>query len=314
MSDMPAYDEFENAPASAPERFIVSLRGFGNEAEAREFGDLFGATLRSISSFINLERLDGVAVAYDYDEALAQLDRGYTPSRQLTRTADSRLLGVAMTATVLRDGTVKAHLLLDAPFVLPLRDGTGERFNQALYLVAHECGHIEDLKNRDESFPGVILREPIASYEDLLLEQVASAIWEEYAASRLRASFGRGQYAAYEESFISVLAAARNEANAAIRSYIWHGDIPKVLQEAGHSLWEPLPLAAYLLGHLDGIDEGLDIVPQVRDALASSPYQSSSNGSLRSCAICGLGAGAGNRETNSSRSTISDVRFSRGAA
>jgi hypothetical protein len=273
MVDTPAKDEFENAPASAPERFVVSLRGFGNEAEAREFGTLVGETLRAISSFINLERLDGVTVAYDYDDALTQLDRGYTPSRQLTRTTDSRLLGVAMTATVLRDGIVKAHLLFDAPFVLPLREGAGDHFNQALYLVAHECGHVEDLKDRDESFPGVILREPIASYEDALLEQVVSAIWEEYAASRFSASFGRGQYAAYEESFISVLTAARREANAAIRSYRWHADIPKVLQEAGNSLWEPLRLAAYLLGHLDGIDEGLDIVPKARDALASSPYK-----------------------------------------
>ena len=85
-----------------------------------------------------------------------------------------------MTATVLRDGTVKAHLVFDVPFVFPLRDGAGERFNQALYLVAHECGHVEGLKDRDESFPGVILREPIASYEGALLEEVASAIWEEY--------------------------------------------------------------------------------------------------------------------------------------
>src|SRR5687768_11887519 len=124
MTDTPANDEFENAPASTPERFVVSLRGFGNEAEGREFGELLGATLRSISSFINLERLDGVTVAYNYDEALTQLDRGYTPSRQLTRTADSRLLGVAMTAGVLREGTVKAHIVFDAPFVLHLRDGT----------------------------------------------------------------------------------------------------------------------------------------------------------------------------------------------
>jgi hypothetical protein len=134
-------------------------------------------------------------------------------------------------------------------------------------------GHVEDLKDRDESFPGVILQQQPISHEEALLEQVASAIWEEYAASRISASFGRGHYAVYEESFVSVLAPARGEANAAIRSYRWHGDILRVLQEAGKSLWEPLRLAAYLLGHLDGIDEGLDIVPQARGALASSPYK-----------------------------------------
>jgi hypothetical protein len=46
-----------------------------------------------------------------------------------------------------------------------------------------------------------------------------------------------------------------------------------VLQQAGKSLWEPLRLAAYLLGHLYGIEEELDSVPEARDALASSPYK-----------------------------------------
>lgn len=234
---------------------------------------MIGVIIRDISCLINLERLDGVTVAYDYDEALAQFDRGYQSNRPLTRTADSRLLGVAMAPAVLRNGIVKGHLVFHAPVVLPLQNEGDEHFHQALYIVAHECAHIEDLKHKDESFPGIILQRQITDYEEAVLEKLASALWDEYAACRISAVLGSGQTAVYEDSFVLVLAAARDDANNAIRSYRWHGDVNRVLEEASRPLCEPLRIAAYLVGHLDGIDEGWHAVPCARDALAVSAYQ-----------------------------------------
>jgi hypothetical protein len=273
MTDAPANNAPENPGPSAPLSFKVRLCGFDDEPQARVFGDLIGATIIDISRLLDVERLHGITVAYDYDKALAQLDRGYQAIRPLSRTADSRLLGVAMAVPVLRNGSVKAHLVLDARFVLPLQDETSEYFEQALYLVAHECGHIEDLKHRDESFPGTILQQQITKYEEAVLDPVASAFWEEYAACRASTALGSGQAAIYEQNFVSVLAAARDDANAAIRSYRWHADISRVLEEAGRPLCEPLRMAAYLLGHLDGLNQGWDAVPQARDAIAGSLYQ-----------------------------------------
>ena len=209
-----------------------------------------------------------VTIAHDYEDALAQLDRGYQATRPLTRTADDQLLGVAMAPAVLRDGVVKAHLVFHAPFVLPLEDEQSEHYRQALYLIAHECGHIEYLKHRDECFPGIILQEQITDYEQALLERIASALWEEYAACRASAILGAEQASVFEESLVSVLSVARDQANAAIRSYRLHSDIDRVLEEAGRPLSKPLRLAAYLFGHLDGTDADLDTVPQARDALA----------------------------------------------
>lgn len=37
-------------------------------------------------------------------------------------------------------------------------------------------------------------------------------------------------------------------------------------------MFEPLRTAAYLIGHLDGIDAEFDLVPQARDELAASTY------------------------------------------
>ena len=89
-----------------------------------------------------------------------------------------------------------------------------EDFRQALYLIAHECGHIEELHCRDERFPGTILQTAIMDYEEALLAPIIESLWAEYAACHLSAIFGEEQVSAYEECFIGALNAARNEANA----------------------------------------------------------------------------------------------------
>lgn len=261
-------------PPTAPASIGVNLRGFADKTSAERFGNVIADAVRAISCWINLERLDGITVAFDYDEALAQLDRGIQASRPLTRTSTKQLVGVAMTPAVLRNGIVKSHMVFNAPFVLRLEEQDTEEFRNAFYLVAHECGHVEDLRHRDEAFPGTVLQRAITNAEDAILEQLSGALWEEYAASRVSAIFGEEQTAIYEESFSSVLGIARSQANAAIRSYRLHGNIRRVLEEAGNPLCEPLRLAAYLIGHLDGLGSEFDLVPRARDQLAASPYKS----------------------------------------
>jgi hypothetical protein len=177
-----------------------------------------------------------------------------------------------MAASVLRNAVVKSHIVVHAPYVLGLEEDGTDGFRLALYLVAHECGHVADLRHRDQIFPGTILQRQITDAEDQLLEPIASALWDEYAACRLSAIFGERQTAVYEQSLVSVLAVGRDQANAAIRAYRTHANINQVLEEAGRPLCEPLRLAAYLLGHLDGLGIDLNSVPMARDQLAMSSY------------------------------------------
>ncbi len=260
-------------PPTAPENIGVSLRGFADEVSARRFGDLIAVTVRSISQYMSLERLDGITVAHDYDEALAQLERGFQPSRPLTRTSTDEISGVAMAPAVIRDGVVKAHLVFYAPYVLGLETEAGsDDFKRALYTVAHECAHVDDLKRRDEAFPKTILQLKNTDLQDSTLEPVASCLWEEYAACRLSAIFGPGQTEFLEQGLTSLLLVARNNANGAIREYRIHANVNQVVQEAGSHICRPLKIAAYLIGHLDGLGLDFDDVPETRDAIAKSPY------------------------------------------
>lgn len=251
----------------------MTLRGFENAEHATRFGNEFAGYVRHISRLIDLERLDGITLAYDYDDALSQLDRGYKATRPLTRTNDDRIVGVAMSPAVIRNGVIKSHLVFHAHHVLPLEGGDSPEFRQAIQTVAHECAHVEDLKHRDLCFPGTILQRAYVDGEESTLDSIASPVWEEYAACRLSAVFATdGLTSIYEGSLISILNVARDRANTAIRSYRLHHDIQRVMQEAGEPLAEPLRLAAYFIGHVDGRGETLDGRPQLRAALEASRY------------------------------------------
>jgi hypothetical protein len=269
----PSGETAELPPTTAPATIDVTLRGFADKEAAERFGHLIAETARSIGRYIDLGRLDGITVAFDYDEALSQIDRGVTNLAPLIRTRTQQLTGEAMSVPVLRDGSVKSHMVYHAPCVLALENEGIPEFWTAVHLVAHECGHVEDLKNRDEAFPATILRQPLGYTEAGILGLVSEILWEEYAASRASSFFGELQTAIYEEGLISVLAVARTEANAAIRSYRLHGDLRRALDEAGTPLSQPLKMAAYLVGHLDGLGLNFDSVPKAHEQLAASPYQ-----------------------------------------
>jgi len=267
-------DESLLPPLTVAENISISLKDFASSEHAEKFGHIIANTVCTISRILDLERLDGITVAFNYEDALLQLDRGCQISRPLSRTSDGHNVGIAMAAAVLRTGVVKAHILLWAPTVLALESSSNEGFWPALYILAHECGHVEDLKLRDVCFPGTILQNQITDPEKVILERFVEVLWEEYAACRACAIFGKAQTAIIEKSFIEVLIDSRKRANAAILSYRFHRSIERVLEEACVPLCEPLRLAAYLFGHLDGLNTSLDDAPHARDLLSGSSYVS----------------------------------------
>lgn len=271
MDDVVPQNEEELPLATIPLGLCVSVRGFSDDASARQFGELLGDVVSLISRRIDLERLDGITVAFDYDEALASLDRGFNATRPLTKSHSDKILGVAMTPVVVRDGVVKAHMVFHAPFVLGLSEDGTENSRLALSLVAHECGHVADLKDRDQAFPDTIAGLVLQGM-DFFLEDMAAPIWEEYAACRHSAIFAKPWTGFYEDGFTSTLEVARDRANAAIREYRLHGSIDQVLREACPPLSTPLRMAGYLLGHLDGLELGLDRVPRVKALFSDGFY------------------------------------------
>ena len=63
--------------ANRPGDHVCQSAPLDTEEHARAFGDLVAIYVRSLSCYIALTALEGIKIAFDYAQALLDLDRGY---------------------------------------------------------------------------------------------------------------------------------------------------------------------------------------------------------------------------------------------
>lgn len=267
-------DELTRSHSTAPESIPVTVHGGLNDQEATEFAHLVANTVRAIGTVIDVDQLDGITVSTDYESALEELDRGDLTNRVLRRTNDGGRLGVAMAPAVSRDGVVKTHLVFDYQAIMGLSALEGDEFNLAMYLIAHECAHIEYHK---VFMPSALIDASAAegeSLEDEVIASITTPILEEYWVCRRSAPFGSHADATsmHEESCMTVIPGATESARRSIREYRTHGCTTRVLDEVGKAIFEPILTTAYLLGDLAAQGKSLADVPTVKQALYAEGY------------------------------------------
>jgi hypothetical protein len=240
-------------PSTAPDHFNIACRGFAEEDVARKIGTAVGEWVRGFGHRFDLSRLDGVTVAFDYPQALAELDRGYETTFRLTP-SDGNAIGVAMTPSVMRDGVIKSHIVLNAGYVMGIESPEHPSHQFAIHLIAHECAHVEITQKFDAAFPGRLLRPVVADIWERARAEVSSAVWDEFAATCLSAPFGEDPTDGYEETFITSLEAARTNANNAIIAYRTRDGLDQVVADVYGTYGNLLKFAAYHLGNLAGRD------------------------------------------------------------
>lgn len=237
---------------SIPPNLGLSAHGFPEEAYARDALHKIHSILSVISQYIDLSNLDGVTVSFEYDQSLAKLDRGYETSYVLTATKDVAT-GVAMAPSVIRNGKLKTHLVMNAEYVLSLLEKQGQEtefFNQALHLVAHECAHVEVTARFDTCFPNVLLKKRHENILDELRWQVILPTWDEYAVCRIAGSIGMDPTNGYLETLKLVLEKTRVECVECVKQYRLHGNVEQVVTEIYGKLGNLMKFTAYYLGAL----------------------------------------------------------------
>jgi hypothetical protein len=274
--DEDALDDFAARPSTLPD-IGIDLRCFATAEAANAVGEAVHAWLHVFGKMLNLKRLCHVIVAFNYNEALAAVDRGVRVSQPLTPTNDEIAVGIAMTPAVLRDGEARSVMVLNAEYMTVFAQEDRPELKPArehmIYTLAHECGHVHDLGVQETSFPGIILRTELP-YRAGVLFGIASGCWEEYIACRLSAPFGNdATLRAMEETFCGALERAKDRADGAIRQYRMHHDVGRVAAEVAGEYRRIMVYASYLLGHVDGMNETIETAARAATAsLAKHEY------------------------------------------
>lgn len=258
----------KHPPTTAPTDLSASARGYARKEDAQQVGQVVLEAIRQLSRYIDLETLDGVTLAYDYTEALRELDRGTETTTDLEASQDWGQ-GVAMTPAVLRDGALKSHMLFNAGVLEGfVADPESDAWQESFHILAHECAHVEINAIQDRQFPGMILRHRVEGLYNTLRQEVIEASWSEYAACRISAPIGASPLANYQEVFLVVIAEAWPNVREAILRYRHDADLDQLLIEAQRNIGSIVKYASYLIGTLDGLDMSVeDDRLDLRDAL-----------------------------------------------
>jgi hypothetical protein len=258
--------------STLPSNFSFRLCGFQTTEDANAIGAAIASLLRLFGAVLNLERLDGVTVAYDYDAALKEFDKGID-GQDVTATNDTFARGVSMAVRVLREGQLKCHIVLAAGLMQHLRESSDTNYKLALGTLAHEAAHVHDLLIQDRAFPNVLLSYR-SKFREVKLFEIAHACWDEYAACKLSADFqDEKQLESFEDTFCSCSEEVRERANEHIRQYRLHGDLNKLVPQVVAEYCAVFRYAGYLLGHLDGL--GLSIekdAPKAHELINRKKY------------------------------------------
>jgi hypothetical protein len=221
-------DEFEEvmANSTAPNPVPFTLVGF-EEGYARRLADYISLWVRYIGTRMNLERLDGITIAFDYPKALADLDRGYETTF-VNKPTTEFAQGVAMSPVVKREGVIKTHIVLDAGVFSSFLDQKNENWRMLYYQLAHECGHVHDHYLFDLAFPGVFLSPPnFKTGLSRYVFEMGHSCWSEYVASRLSADFVPEQVVHFEETFFTVFENVEQRTDAIEDAFEADGDVIK---------------------------------------------------------------------------------------
>lgn len=243
----------EEPQTTTPTDLSASARNYAREEDARAIGSKVLGLINVFGQHMNLQTLDGVTLAYDYTEALKTLDRGVATSSELSASKEWGI-GIAMTPAVLRDGALKSHILFNAAFLEGLiEEPESEACQEVVHIIAHECAHVEINAIKDRQFPGVILRYRADTWYEALRLEVIEASWDEYAACRISAGFGKDPSENYQNVFLNILGEAGPNVREAILRCRHDADYDALLIEAQRNIGNLVKYASYVLGTADGL-------------------------------------------------------------
>ncbi|SDY04722.1 hypothetical protein [Pseudomonas sp. NFACC08-1] len=251
-------------PCSIPASCRISFRDI---PDGTEWKDKFISAVTEVvvicGRVMDLSNLDGITIGFDYDAALDSVHLGYESTIAKRYTNEGGLVGVGKSLRVRRDGAIKMHVVLKGNVLLDvaLRDMETDEFWAAANILAHELGHVQIACWFEDHSPGVMLEPHQGDWATSTLRDTAHTIWEEYAACRLSALISRGALVtdSYVQGLETSLEGAVERARTTIKEFRMHGDVARLLVETGRETAMPLKMAAYLMGHLDGIGEPADL-------------------------------------------------------
>ncbi|WP_370240338.1 hypothetical protein [Marisediminitalea sp.] len=256
-----------------PDNLNICLRAFDTEESANNLGKNLLYITKELSKDFDVSELEGITVAFDYNEALSELDRGVETNVKLKASAD-RVVGVAMTASVLREGNLKSHLFFNASYLQHwLMNGNEDDVRHAIHVIAHEFAHVEFNKYFNICFPDITLRQKLPNITVVKKYEAGIATWDEFFATRHSALVGDSRSEGYVTTLLEELSEAEAIVGIALYEYQTHRNVVDCYNSIAEQVLRLMKFSGYVIGDCYGSNKSLSDIEILRNELANSWFK-----------------------------------------
>lgn len=233
--------------------YSVRLTDFGDAILAKEIAEIVQAVITQLSTEIPLHELDGLTIAFDYDAALASVDRGDPALPPVASSALSYGQSVAKQVAVYRDGQRKEHLVFAANIALSWTSEDEASRATGLHTLAGMLAGIAYSNLYSAAYAKNFTPDPMARALHLAVATTPSSYW----AARQVAFVAPDQGEIFATLVLESLDYATREIATTRETMKDESDIGPTTQRALECVSAVLGHAANWLGHRDGLAEGV---------------------------------------------------------
>lgn len=243
-------------PASrTPLRYEVSFLGCADQPTAETIAACLNVITDRVQEWLPLDHLEGVTFAADYAAAVAGVDRGREDLRPAQTVDPSIGVGYAKVVPIVRDGALKARLVLADHIGYALMSEDEMPRGWAIHVIVRQLAYIGLQQVYDETLPGFMLQpmEGLAGY----LYSATNGALGGYLSSRWAAGYGSDadNRALLEDLVLDSLERATTQIKPFRFAYRYHGDLDRFLSEILPLVGDVVERTAQLIGHCDGLDQ-----------------------------------------------------------
>lgn len=192
-----------------------------------------------------LQRLDGITFANDLQSAIHKLNDNYTTTT-LTEAIDE---GYAEGPLVVRDGIVKAHIVMRIELARAIASDDAIAAAVAVHLLVHELAAVTFIDHLEFAFPGILAERFPDQHTASLFLGVLPAI-RRYFSARASAEFAGPQYEPdMREYFLRVIQYSRETMQREVADYLQTKNMSSLFAAAVKSVTRILCCTSSWLGY-----------------------------------------------------------------
>jgi hypothetical protein len=234
----------------------VVFAGCADQNTAEAIADAMSRIVSAAMSHVSLVRLDGITVTEDLTSAWTSLERGFTRSGSVITTTDYGCVAEFVCAPlVMREDSVKAHLIVRADVGQALIGSDEPAKATAMHALMHGLGHVAFAQVFDDCLPCILLRPAQQSHEAILFYYI-DGVFADYYAARFSAPLLPAHEARLLEWASQDLRSATEAITKARATWVAGGQDAQSLVDIAFPAAAQLVLTcARLIGHRDGLGE-----------------------------------------------------------